>query len=50
MFDIFERSGNPNFNNDGSEGTIKFDMINKVVTLHNYWIVRESQSSGEEEF
>lgn len=50
MYDIFDRSGNPNFNDDGSEGTIKFDMINKVVTLHNYWIVRESQSSGEEEF
>ena len=50
IFDIFERSGNPNFNDDGSEGTVKFDMLNKVVTLHNYWIVRESQSSGEEEF
>lgn len=50
MYDIFDRSGNPNFNDDGSEGTIKFDMINKVVTLHNYWIVRETQSSGEEEF
>lgn len=50
LFDIFERSGNPNFNDDGSEGTIKFDMLNKVVTLHNYWIVRETQSTGEEEF
>ena len=50
MWDIFERSGNPNFNDDGSEGTITFDMVNKVVTLHNYWMIRTSESSGEEEF
>lgn len=50
IFDIFERSGNPNFNDDGSEGTITFDMINKVVTLHNYWIVKDTQSTGEELF
>ena len=50
MFEIFERSGNPNFNDDGSEGTITFDMVNKVVTLHNYWIIRDTQSSGEEIF
>jgi hypothetical protein len=50
IFDIFERSGNPNFNDDGSEGSVEFDMINKVVTLHNYWIVRDTQSTGEELF
>lgn len=50
MFEIFERSGNPNFNDDGSEGTVTFDMVNKVVTLHNYWIVRDTESTGEEEF
>lgn len=50
IFDIFERSGNPNFNDDGSEGTVEFDMVNKVVTLHNFWIIRDTQSTGEELF
>jgi hypothetical protein len=50
IFDIFERSGNPDFNNDGCEGTVVFDMVNKVVTLHNYNFVIETVSTGEEIF
>jgi hypothetical protein len=50
IWNIFDSSSDVSFNDDGSEGTIKFDMINKVVTLHNYWIIREKQSCGEEEF
>lgn len=48
IFELFERSGNPDFNNDGSEGTVTFDMVNKAVILHNYWIIHSTESSGEE--
>jgi hypothetical protein len=40
IFDsIFENAKcSPNFNNEGSSGTVTFDMLNKVVILENsYW-------------
>lgn len=40
IFDsIFDRARcRPNFNNEGSSGTVTFDMLNKVVILENtYW-------------
>jgi hypothetical protein len=47
---MFERSPNVDFNDGGCEGEVTFDMINKVVTLHNYYIVKETVSTGEELF
>jgi hypothetical protein len=38
MFHIFNVSGQPDFNNDGSEGYITFDLLNKVVILDNYYM------------
>lgn len=50
IWDIFDRSGKPDFNDNGSEGTVEIDVVNKVVTLHNYYIVKETVSTGEEIF
>jgi hypothetical protein len=50
VWDMFERSPNVDFNDGGCEGEVTFDMINKVVTLHNYYIVKETVSTGEELF
>jgi hypothetical protein len=49
-FEVFEMSGEPDFNNDGSEGTIKFDILNQVTTLDNYTKYVESRHTGTEYF
>jgi len=49
-YEIFEMSGEPDFNNDGSEGTIKFDIQNQVTTLDNYVKYVESRHTGTEYF
>lgn len=40
IFDVIFENANcqPDFNNEGSTGTVTFDLLNKVVTLENsYW-------------
>ena len=49
-YEIFEMSGEPDFNNDGSEGTIKFDILNQVTTLDNYVKYVETRHTGTEYF
>lgn len=49
-FHIFDMSGQPNFNDEGSEGTITIDVDNMVTTLDNYEVYRETRSTGIEHF
>lgn len=49
-FEVFEMSGHPDFNNDGSEGTITIDVDNMVTKLDNYRLYMERESTGEEFF
>lgn len=49
-FEVFEMSGQPDFNNDGSEGTITIDVDNMVTKLDNYRLYMERESTGEEFF
>lgn len=49
-FEIFDMSGEPNFNDDGSEGTIKFDILNLVTTLDNYEKYTDTRHTGTEYF
>jgi len=49
-FEVFEMSGEPDFNNDGSDGTIKFDILNQITTLDNYVKYVESRHTGTEYF
>jgi hypothetical protein len=47
---VFDKSGNPNFNDEGSTGTVKLDLDNYITTLDNYWYVRTEEHSGTEHF
>lgn len=41
MFDVIfpQAECSPDFNNEGSSGTITFDLLNRVITLENsYWV------------
>jgi hypothetical protein len=38
------------FNNEGSEGSIKFDFENMKLSIDNYYYERVSSPSGEQEF
>ena len=49
-FEVFDMSGQPDFNNDGSEGTITIDVDNMVTKLDNYRLYMERESTGEEFF
>ena len=49
-WEVFDKSGNPNFNDDGSTGTVKLDLDNYITTLDNYWIVKTEEHSGTEHF
>jgi hypothetical protein len=49
-FEIFDLSGQPDFNNDGSEGTITIDVDNMITKLDNYRLYMERESTGEEFF
>ena len=49
-FEVFDKSGNPNFNDEGSTGTVKLDLDNYITTLDNYWYVRTEEHSGTEHF
>jgi hypothetical protein len=49
-FHIFDMSGQIDFNDEGSEGTIKFDLVNNITTLDNYQIYRETRHTGTEEY
>ena len=49
-FEIFDKSGQPNFNDEGSEGTITIDVDNQVTKLDNYEVYRETRSTGIEYF
>lgn len=35
-----------NFNNEGSEGEIIIDLDNEKMSIDNYWIIYDKQSSG----
>ena len=48
--EIFDMSGQPNFNDDGSEGYIKFDILNQVTTLDNYEKYTDTRHTGTEYF
>lgn len=47
-FEIFDKSGQPNFNDDGSTGTITLDIDNNITILDNYWYVRTEEHTGTE--
>lgn len=49
-FHIFDLSGQPDFNNEGSEGYIKLDLLNYITTLDNYEVIRDTRHTGTEEF
>lgn len=49
-FEVFDMSGQPNFNDEGSEGTITIDVDNQVTKLDNYEVYRETRSTGIEYF
>lgn len=49
-FEVFDKSGQPNFNDEGSEGTITIDVDNLITTLDNYEVYRETRSTGIEYF
>lgn len=49
MFDLLDNS-DADFNNDGSEGTIEFDLENMVTTLDNYEIYMETRATGVKYF
>lgn len=38
-----------NFNNEGSEGDIKIDLINEKLIINNYYIIESRESSGIKE-
>jgi len=35
-----------NFNNEGSEGEIIIDLDNEKMSIDNYWIIYDKQSTG----
>lgn len=35
-----------NFNNEGSEGEIIIDLVNEKMSIDNYWIIYDKQSTG----